>query len=314
MFENENVGGNVQEVAAPAENTAVEPGNEGGNVQEVAEPAGTGEAAENAVGGEGAPEQNGTGEDGTSAAGQAEQSAAKQSAAENAQFAAARRKAERDARLEAERIREEEGRKHDALIAGLGFTNPETGLPVRTRAEYEAMQAATARQKNADLAKRAGMSEEEWNRHVEQAPAVVEARAMKQRAAAAEQAARMEQVRVQMQEELAEITKLDGTVKSFDDLRASEGWPQMEAMMRRGYGMLDAYKLANYEALGERRAAAARQTALNATAQKQHMQRTEQQGTGGVSVPRSVMEQYRALNPGVSDAEIAAHYAKYAKK
>jgi hypothetical protein len=184
-----------------------------------------------------------------------------QSAEQNAQFAAARRKAERDARLEAERIREEEGRKQDALIAGLGFTNPETGLPVRTRAEYAAMQEATARQKNADLARRAGMSEEEWNRHVEQAPAVVEARAMQKRAAAAEQAARMEQVRVQMQEELAEIAKLDGTVKTFDDLRASEGWPQMEAMMRRGYGMLDAYKLPNYEALGERRAAAARHTA-----------------------------------------------------
>lgn len=309
MFENENVGGNVQEVAAPAENTAVAMGNEGGNVQDVAEPAGTGAAAENAVGGNGEPEQNSAGEANAAAAGRVEQSAA-----ENAQFAAARRKAERDARLEAERIREEEGRKQDALIAGLGFTNPETGLPVRTRAEYEAMQAATARQKNADLARRAGMSEEEWNRHIEQAPAVVEARAMKQRAAEAEQAARMEQVRVQMQEELAEISKLDGTVKSFDDLRASEGWPQMEAMMRRGYGMLDAYKLANYEALGERRAAAARQTAYNATAQKQHMQRTEQQGTGGVSVPRSVMEQYRQLNPGVSDAEIAAHYAKYAKK
>lgn len=310
MFENENVGGNVQEVAAPADNAADVTGNEGGNVQGVADPAGTDTDAGNMPDAEPAPGQDAAGaENGAAEGGRVEQSAE-----QNAQFAAARRKAERDARLEAERIREEEGRKQDALIAGLGFTNPETGLPVRTRAEYAAMQEATARQKNADLARRAGMSEEEWNRHVESSPAVMEARAMQRRAAEAEQAARMEQVRVQMQEELAEIAKLDGTVKTFDDLRASEGWPQMEAMMRRGYGMLDAYKLANYEALGERRAAAARQTAYNASAQKQHMQRTEQQGTGGVSVPRSVMEQYRRLNPDVSDAEIAAHYAKYAKK
>lgn len=309
MFENENVGGNVQEVAAPAENTAVASGEEGGNVQDVAEPAGTGADAENAVGGEAGSEQDSSGKANAAAAGRVEQSAE-----QNAQFAAARRKAERDARLEAERIREEEGRKQDALIAGLGFTNPETGLPVRTRAEYEAMQAATARQKNADLARRAGMSEEEWNRHVEQAPAVVEARAMQKRAAAAEQAARMEQVRVQMQEELAEITKLDGTVKNFDDLRASEGWPQMEGMMRRGYSMLDAYKLANYEQIAERRALAAKQQALNSAAQKQHMQKTEQQGTGGIAVPASVRAMYKSLNPTASDAEIERHYAKYAKK
>lgn len=304
-----NSGANEQGVAAPAQTSAVEAGNEGARGQEIAEPAGTVEDHMTAGSSEGDP-VGALGDIGPAG----EKSKPVQSAEENAQFAAARRKAEREARLEAERIRAEEGRKQDALIAGLGFTHPETGLPVRTRAEYEAMQAATARQKNADLARRAGMSEEEWNRHVESAPAVVEARAMQARAAAAEQASRMERVRVQMQEELAEITRLDGTVKSFDDLRGSEGWPQMEDMMRRGYSMLDAYKLANYEMLGERRAAAARQTALNATAQKQHMQSTEQQGSGGITVPKSVMAQYRRLNPGVSDAEIAAHYAKYAKK
>lgn len=295
-------GENGQEVAAPAENTATDVGGEGENVQEVAEPA------------EPATEPDTAAREGDERQNEAAEEKVKQSAADNAQFAAARRKAERDARLEIERVRAEEERRADELIAGLGFTNPETGAPVRTRAEYAELQAATARQKNADLARRAGMTEEEWNRHIEEAPAVKEARETQRRAAAAEQAARMEQMRVQMQNELAEITKLDGAVKSFDDLRGAENWPEIEGMMRRGYGLLDAYKLANYEALADRRAAAARQTALNASAQKQHMRQTEQQGSGGIAVPASVREMYQRMNPGVSDAEIERHYAKYAKK
>lgn len=304
-----NGGVNEQGVAAPAENVPVETGNEGARGQEIAEPAAT-----ETTGTEPKPSENAqVGEEGASGHPGTEEKPA-QTPEQNAQYAAARRKAERDQAREIERIRTETAERENALIAGLGFVNPETGQTVRTRAEYDAMQKAVSRQREQQLARTAGMTEEEWTRLVESSPTVQAARQTQQRAEAAAQAARMEQVRTQMAEELGEITKLDANIKSFADLRGQENWPQIEERMKRGYTMLDAYRLVNMDAIAERRAAAAQQKALNATVQKQHMQSTEQQGTGGISVPKSVMEQYKRLNPGVSESEIAAHYAKYAKK
>lgn len=307
-----NSGENGQEVAAPAENTAPEVSGEGARGQEVADPA----AAD--LGGGGEPVGEGaevSGEESGSAAptGEEDREGA-QSREQNAQYAAARRKAERDKALEVERLRAENTRRENELIAGMGLSHPETGRPVRTRAEYDEMQAYMRDQNEKALARRVGMTDEEWRKHIESSPAVKEAREVTRRAEAAEAAARAETIRQQLRDDLSEIGKLDGTVKGIEDLRGAENWPEIESMMRRGYGLLDAYKLANYDAIAERRAAAARQQAVNAAAQKQHMQRSEQRGTGGVVVPREVMAQYKRLNPGASEAEIAAHYAKYAKK
>ena len=41
---------------------------------------------------------------------------------------------------------------------------------------------------------------------------------------------------------------------------------------------------------------------------KQHMGQTKERGAGAVSVPADVKEMYRALNPGITDAEIQTHY------
>ncbi len=311
-FEMINGGENVQEVAAPAETITPENGGEGARGQEVADPASDDSGSDEMLGGNGG---SSSAEDGGRAepAGEGGREGA-QDPDTNAQFAAARRKAERDKTMELERMRADYARQQDMLIANMGLTHPETGKPVQNRAEYDSMQSYMRKQTELSLARKAGMTEEEWQRHIESSPAVREAREVQRRAEAAEQAARAEQIRQQLREDLAEITRMDGRVKSFDDLRAAENWPEIEGRMKRGYSLIDAYRLVNMDTIAERRAAAAKQQAMNAATQKQHMQRTEQRGSGGVVVPREIMAQYKRLNPSATDAEIAAHYAKYAKK
>lgn len=295
-------GENVQEVAAPAEPTA-DTGAQGGEGQDITEPAAQDNSTEGEGGGQTEPTAD-AGEEGSEKPWKNET---------NAQYAAARRRAEREKEEEIAKIRAGYARREDELIASLGFTHPDTGAPLRTRAEYDAARDAISRQQTAELARRAGVDPETFNRLVEMSPAVREANAVKQQAAAAEAAARAERIKQELREEVAEISKLDPAVKSIEDLRKSESWPKVEEKVRRGYSLLDAYRLANMDAIGERRAAAARQQALNSAAQKQHMQKVEQQGTGSVSVPSSVKEMYRQLNPKATDAEIERHYAKYQK-
>lgn len=297
-------GADVQEVAAPAGETTADTGAQGGEGQDITEPA----AQENGHGGEGESDGGAAEENG----GEAESDKPWKNET-NAQYAAARRRAEREKEEEIARIRADYARREDELIASMGFAHPDTGAPLRTRAEYDAARSAINRQQTAELARRAGVDEETFARLVEMSPAVREANEVKRQAQAAEQAARAERIKQELREEVAEIGKIDPAIKSVEDLRKSESWPKVEEKVRRGYSLLDAYRLANMDAIGERRAAAARQQALNSAAQKQHMQKVEQQGTGSVSVPSSVKEMYRQLNPKATDAEIERHYAKYQK-
>lgn len=297
-------GADVQEVAAPAEEPTADTGAQGGEGQDITEPA----AQENGQGGEGVSDGGAAEENG----GEAENDKPWKNET-NAQYAAARRRAEREKEEEIARIRADYARREDELIASMGFTHPDTGAPLRTRAELDAARSAINRQQTAELARRAGVDEETFSRLVEMSPAVREANEVKRQAQAAEQAARAERIKQELREEVAEIGKLDPAIKSIEDLRKSESWPKVEEKVRRGYSLLDAYRLANMDAIGERRAEAARQQALNSAAQKQHMQKAEQQGTGSVSVPSSVKAMYRQLNPKATDAEIERHYAKYQK-
>ena len=80
--------------------------------------------------------------------------------------------------------------------------------------------------------------------------------------------------------------------------------------VKKGNSLLDAFKLANFETLSQGTAARARQAAINAAQSKQHLAQTQTRGKGAVTVPSDVKELYRTMNPGVTDAEIQAHYSR----
>lgn len=138
----------------------------------------------------------------------------------------------------------------------------------------------------------------------------------KEAQAAAETAARQareQQAKLKVEEQLKEISALDPSIQELKDLAKMETYPKFYELVKRGNTLTDAFKLANYEALTGRAAAASRQAAINSAQGKQHLSPTAQRGAGAVSVPADVKAEYLAFNPDATDAEIQQHYNRYMK-
>ena len=111
--------------------------------------------------------------------------------------------------------------------------------------------------------------------------------------------------------QMREIAALDPSIRGPEDLLCMECYPRFYELARRGNSFVDAYRLANFDTLAARAAEMGRQAARAAAASKQHLLRTQSRGADAVSVPAEIREGYRAMNPGISDAEIARHYGRY---
>ena len=154
------------------------------------------------------------------------------------------------------------------------------------------------------------MSDEEFNQFVQNLPEVREAREAKLAAEKARQDAQEAQAKVQVDEQLKKISELDPNIRQLQDLAKMPNYPQFYELVKKGNSLLDAFKLANFETLSQGTAARARQAAINAAQSKQHLAQTQTRGKGAVPVPSDVKELYRTMNPGVTDAEIQAHYSR----
>lgn len=221
----------------------------------------------------------------------------------NALLAAARRRAEVEAAQKAQL-------EKDAIVARAygGQVNPYTGMPITTEAELKAYQAAYQQEQQQQAMAQAGLSPELLNQMIEQTPAVQQAKAV---------VAQQQQVLGQqlLSEQIKAISALDPSVQSLADISKMETFGQFDTMVKQGYSLVDAYKLANFDALAAKRAGAARQRAINQTAGKAHLKSTQGKESGqAVVVPPDVRAMYREMNPGISDKEIAKHYAKTLKE
>lgn len=129
-------------------------------------------------------------------------------------------------------------------------------------------------------------------------------------------AAPPEVTREQIDAELAEIHRLDGSVNGLEDILKLETGRAFQEAVRRGHSFLDAFKLANFDRLQERRQAEAAQAAQRAAQAARNSARSKEHllpsggkaGEGSVAVPGDVMEMYRMMMPGASEADIIAHY------
>lgn len=296
-----DAGGNEQEAAEPAQDETTQA--QGAEAQEAAEPAGeeTQEPAPGQESAEGGKERR-----------------ERQTPEQNAAFAAARRKAEaeRDAAVEKARTdaREEARRTIDEAFRNSGLVNPYTKQPITSKAEYDAYRQRYDAERKASLLKKSGMSDAEFSAFIDGLPEVQQAKAAQRAAEQARRAAMETQAKLRTEEELKEIGKLDPNIRELKDLTAMETYPRFLELVRRGNTLLDAYRLANLDALTSGAAAATRQAAINAVQSKQHMGQTKERGSGALRVPEDVRAMYRALNPGATDAEIQAHYNRSHKK
>ena len=194
----------------------------------------------------------------------------------------------------------------DALVAQAygGQVNPYTGRPINNEAELRLYQQAYREEQQQQALAAAGLSPAMLNQMIESNPAVQQAKAM---------VAQQQQVMGQqaLDAQIRAISAIDPDIKGLGDITKMETFNQFDALVRQGYALVDAYKLANFDTLAAKRAGAARQRALNQTAGKAHLQPTQGKASGqAVTVPPDVRAMYREMNPGISDKEIAKHYAR----
>lgn len=271
-------GEEVQEAADPATEDNV-----GANEQEAAAPAG-----ESQDGAE--PEQKPSEESGHHV----------QTDEENARYAAMRRRAEADAekRMNAEL---------DKSIASLGLTDPYTNKPITNHSEMQAYRQRFVEEQRKEMQEKAGMSPEDYQRFVDSLPEVQAGKAAQQKVMDLE-------IRAKIDSQMREIQMISPEIKSMEDLSKLDNFEKLYDMVGKGYELADAYKVLNYDRLTAKAAEAAKQQALNSIGGKNHLQPVTPRGQGAVPVPVDVAAEYRALMPEATDAEIQAHYNKYARK
>ena len=231
----------------------------------------------------------------------------------DAQCAVARRKAEAERDAAIAQAKEDAQKQVDEFFKTSGLMNPYTGQPITTRAEYEAYRERFEADQKAKLMEKTGITQEEFQAFVQGLPEVRAARQAKAEAEAAARQAREQEAKARVDEQLRQIRAIDPTVKELGDLAKLDTYPKLYDMVKRGYSILDAYRLANYDTLTQRAAEASRKAAINSVQSKQHLKATESRGGGAIPVPDSVLEEYRVLNPGATKEEIQKHYQSYMK-
>lgn len=219
---------------------------------------------------------------------------------ENARYAAMRRKAEADAekRMNAEL---------DKSIASLGLTDPYTNKLITNHAEMQAYRQRFVEEQRKEMQEKAGMSPEDYKRFVDSLPEVQAGKAAQQKVMDLE-------IRAKIDSQMREIQMISPEIKSMEDLSKLDNFDKLYDMVGKGYELADAYKVLNYDRLTAKAAEAAKQQALNSIGGKNHLQPFTPRGQGAVPVPADVAAEYRALMPEATDAEIQAHYNKYARK
>lgn len=233
---------------------------------------------------------------------------------------------ERHRQAEARRARERAGMERAAQEAAqarvdeayrtmfAGQTNPYTGQPIRSEADYRAWQAEKQRRDSEEQLRAAGIDpatiQGAVDRQVQplrQELEMARLATMRERARRAQDAA---QVTIRQQLEL--ITRLDPNVKSMEDIAAMPTAEAFRGYVAKGLGLEEAFYMANRKAIEERKLTAARAAGVSAAASKGHLAPV---GGGGqaetVEVPAEQRALYRELMPDATDTEILAAYKQY---
>ena len=235
---------------------------------------------------------------------------------------------ERHRQAEARRARERAGMERAAQEAAqarvdeayrtmfAGQTNPYTGQPIRSEADYRAWQTEKQRRDSEEQLRAAGIDPQTLQGAVDrqvqplrQELEMARMATMRERARRAQEAAQ-----VTIREQLDLIARLDPSVKSMEDIAAMPTAEAFRGYVAKGLGLEEAFYMANRKAIEERKLTAARAAGISAAASKGHLAPL---GGGGqaetVEVPAEQKALYRELMPEATDAEILAAYKQYLK-
>lgn len=212
---------------------------------------------------------------------------------------------------ELEEAKAQAAREQDSRIAAMGLKNPHDGnKPITTWAEYEAFLEQNRQQQWERIAQQTGMSREQLDKLVAEHPDVVKGLEAQAQAQAAQKAAEQQQLRAKLDADIRTISAMCPEVRDTESLVAHHSYEQVAAKMReiRGLGVADAFILVNYAQLAAGNADKTAQRIRNNLAGKNHLQRTEQRGSGGVHISSEQMRWYKRLMPGATEEQIRKHH------
>lgn len=292
----------------------------------VAEPAGTdtGENEQEPAAPAQEPENQETDHEGDGQAPAGQENAMSQE--QRRENAARRRQQEQQAAIDAavSKALQEQKEKNDAawqsFFQRAQLKNTISGEPITSIDQFDAWKTEFDAQKlNSDL-KAGKLTAEQLNQVIASHPAVRQAQTMIQAEETARQQRQQAEEQQRISAEIAEIGKLSaqiggGTVTGIQDLLAMPKSEEFKGYVAKGYSFLDAYKLANMEALANAKAEAARRQAVNNARGKDHLNPIGSPiGNGAVSVPSEEMRIFRMMNPNATEAQIQEFYNKYKAK
>ena len=225
-----------------------------------------------------------------------------QSAEENARYAAIRRRAEEDARRKYNTEMDAMNQQIAAMCQGV--THPVTGQPITNIRDYmDALQTQQRIAQEQELQEK-GIDPSLIDRMIAQNPVVMQAQQVIERT-------RMAEADYAVQNDIAEISRIDPNIKGINDLAALPNFQEILNRVERGASLVDAYKAVNFDAFIQHTNDAARQQAINQMRGKSHL---PSQTTGvsaeddDVEVPAEIMARFKA--EGKTEKQIRELYKK----
>ena len=231
----------------------------------------------------------------------AEETSNVQSDEENAKYAAARRRAEAEFAERQRREDEEFARRFR------DYENPITHKPITSKKDYlEALDAQEKLRAQQELESKGidpKLFEEMVNRQVENNPYVQQAQVVLEQA-------KKSQLENAVSEGIKEISKLNPSIKTIDDLMAL---PNIQTIIdyTNTLSLADAYKLANFDDLMAGKSASAKQAALNNMNGTAHLNQTDgvtDNNDNEVEIPTNELEQWKRAFPHASAKELRKKY------
>ncbi len=258
---------------------------EGGNVQEVAEPVETDNSAVTEVVEEGGNEPV--------------PAEPVQTPEVNAHFAAARRQAEADHRREIDSINGEFRRLFGNVV------NPVTNKPIATYQDYlQAVEHQMRANREAEMRAK-GVDPAMIEQMINQSPAIRQAEAIIQQS-------KRQEAKQKLEEDLKVLSKIDPSIKSFDDLGKHESYQTvLQLVNNNGLSLSDAFILANHQKLSANKADAAKQAAINAARSQSHLETTKGGNTAPSNmapIPESSLRTWQAAYPDKTIDELTRMY------
>lgn len=233
--------------------------------------------------------------------------------AQKAAQARQRREQEKQQAVEAALAKERQAQnaRLEAFFAQAKMTDPYNGGTIKTLEDAEkwaASNQAAAVERNLKAGK---LTQEDLQQMIENSPSMQKAREISERADREAQESQRVRFAQQVQQELAQIRKMDPSIQSLNDIiRLPTGKRFAELVEKHGLSYEDAFRLANMDRLQKQTAAAAAAGAKVSAGGKDHLTKTGMRGKGSAEVSREEAAAYRVFQPGMTDDQIQKDYAK----